>query len=286
MSLCMSMVSKCYCTDKYTWLKLTLLDWSACLWLSRDCFAGPSFKTSDSPWRCPLWADYSLSVACVVHGAAANVYANIVQTVCHRRWAHSQMKWRAKMTQYVWLASKNIWRLTSKSTDSSLTWIHSDRDGAHKCKRHSGPLTHLWAHYGNTIIIQSVLLSPTLHGSDLSHCSLAEAPLTLRTRERPYALCLHATYSPQPHETCCHHAFMSPGWIQHHTQRLCQLAVCATALVCSHHSVFQGPRTRYTVDVWQVWAKWRKHSVCLQVSLIRQSRPRNCPIPLRTLKTG
>lgn len=42
--------------------------------------------------------------------------------------------------------SKNSWRLTSRSRESSLTWIHSDRAGAQNCRG-----TQLWAHSGNAI---------------------------------------------------------------------------------------------------------------------------------------
>lgn len=156
----------------------------------------------------------------------------------------------AKMTRDVGLTSKNSQRLTSKSTDSSLTWIHSDREGAHKCIKAFRLIMVM------PFFIQSMSLFPTLYGPDLSHCSLAEAPLTRRTREGPYALCLHATHSLRPHETFCHRAFMSPGWSQHHTERLCRLTVCTGELGCIRHSVFQGPCTRYTVDIWQVWTKW------------------------------
>lgn len=87
-------------------------------------------------------------MAYVVYGGASNKHA-IIRPYCVERWAHSQThgtNW--KITQDVRLTSKN--RLTSKSTDSSLTRIHSDREGAHKCIK-AFTLTHLWAHYGNAI---------------------------------------------------------------------------------------------------------------------------------------
>lgn len=177
------------------------------------------------------------------------------------------MKWWAKMTQGVKLTSKYSPRLTSKSADSSLTWIHSAREAAHKCIINAfRPLLTCGIIMLMQFIIQSVPLFLTLYGPDLSHCSLTEAPLTLRTREGPYALCLHATHSPQPHETFCHHAFMSPGWTQHHTERLCRFAVCARIFECIHHSVFLGPCTRYTVDMWQVGTKFRTRTICRQAS--------------------
>ena len=99
------------------------------------------------------------------------------------------------------------------------------------------------------------------------------SPADSEDRESPYALCLHATLSLQPHETLCQPAFMSPGWSQHHTETVSvSLAVCARISGCIRHSAgFQGPCSRYNVNIWQGWTKWRKQTVCPQVSLIRQS---------------
>lgn len=52
-----------------------------------------------------------------------------------------------------------------------------------------------------TFILQSVPLSLTLYGPDLSHCPLTESLLIQRTRKGPYALCPHATPLQQRHET-------------------------------------------------------------------------------------
>lgn len=177
------------------------------------------------------------------------------------------MNWWAKTNWDVRLTSKNSQRLTSKSTDSSLTRIHSDRGRG--TRMHGG----IGAHSCGLIMImpfmlQSVPSFPTLYGPDLSHCFVAEAPLTLRTTEGTYALCLHATHSPQPHETFCQHAFMSPGWSQHHTERLSQLAVCAKVFGCTRHSVLQRPGTLWMSDRYEV-----EENRCLLVRLIRQSRP-------------
>lgn len=102
-------------------------------------------------------------------------------TVCVERWAHSQthgMNWWAKMTHL----SKN--KLTSKSTDSSLTWIHSDREGAHKRIKAFRLLLTYELIMVMPFLIQSEPLFPTLYGPDLSHCTLT-APLTLEDQRGP-----------------------------------------------------------------------------------------------------
>lgn len=131
-----------------------------------------------------------------------------VQTGLLHRHKHG-MNWCAKMTRDVRLTSKN--KVTSKSTQTHLWLEYTVTEKGHtKCIKAFSPLLTYELIMVMPFIIQSVPLFPTLYGPDLSHCSLAEAPLTLRTREGPYALCLHATHSPRPHETFCHHALCLP----------------------------------------------------------------------------
>lgn len=58
--------------------------------------------------------------------------------------------------------SKNSWRLTSRSTESSLTWIHSDRAGAQNCTE----ALSCELIVAMPFIIQSVSLFPTLYWPD------------------------------------------------------------------------------------------------------------------------
>lgn len=62
-----------------------------------------------------------------------------------------------------------------------------------------------------TFMLQSVPLSLTLYGPDLSHCPLAESLLIQRARKGPYALCLHATHLQQWHETCIDVSWLKPA---------------------------------------------------------------------------
>lgn len=58
--------------------------------------------------------------------------------------------------------SKNSWRLTSRSRESSLTWIHSDRAGAQNCTE----ALSCELIVAMPFIIQSVSLFPTLYWPD------------------------------------------------------------------------------------------------------------------------
>lgn len=160
-----------------------------------------------------------------------------------------------------------------------LTWIRSDSEGA--LKQHTGiqNLTHSWAHYGNVVrhTVSALVRNPCTGLT--SHTAPSPKPRWLwGPREGPYALCLHATHSRRPHETFCHHTFMSPGWSQRHTERPCRLAACAEISGCICHSGFQGPCTRWTLRISDRYELWAEDTQCLSaVSLIRQSRPRKIP---------
>lgn len=95
-----------------------------------------------------------------------------VQAVCHmkgwfvhrRTWWTDEQQKKKKQTKQLGCEteSKNSWRLTSRSTESSLTWIHSDRAGAQNCTE----ALSCELIVAMPSIIQSVSLFPTLYWPD------------------------------------------------------------------------------------------------------------------------
>lgn len=220
-------------------------------------------------------------MAYVVHTGGANKHATI-----HPYWAHSQthgMNWWEKMTRDVRLTSKN--RLTSKSTDSSLTWIHSDREGAHKNIKTFRPSLSYELIMVMPFIIQSMPLFPTLYGPDLSH-SPSLKPRWLWWPEKAHMLCvctlrIHRDHTR--HSVTTHLCLLVEAST---TQRGCLLAVCTRIFGVSVTQYFRGhaPGTLCISDRYELSGE----NVCLQVILIRLSRPQflGQEKALTTLKTG
>lgn len=94
-----------------------------------------------------------------------------VQAVCHMKgwlvhrrtwWTDEQQKKKTNKQLGCETESKNSWRLTSRSRESSLTWIHSDRAGAQNCTE----ALSCELIVAMPFIIQSVSLFPTLYWPD------------------------------------------------------------------------------------------------------------------------
>lgn len=167
-------------------------------------------------------------------------------------------------------------RLSSKNnqtdeivSDSSLTCTHIDWEGGQRdCAKASRLLLTFELIMVMTFILQSAPLSLTLYGPDLPHCPLAESLLIQRTREGPYALCLHATHLLQRQETRTDVPWLKPAPHRETVSVSCQ---CSNIRVDPSISILQ------IHDGYLTGLKWRKGNVSAgkshQAKVSRRSTP-------------